>query len=77
MSVVSALILLGVAHTVKNVLNGVAYFINMNYKNRAEGALSIEIHEKMSRIAPICFEDTQVLDDINKAVQGKNCANNL
>lgn len=75
MSMVWALVLLGVTHTLKNALNGVAYFINMDYKNRAEGALSKEIHEKMSRIAPICFEDTQVLDNINKAVQGKSCAN--
>lgn len=75
MSVVWALGILGVAHTVKNALNGVAYFINMDYKNRASGILSIEIHEKMSRIAPISFEDTQVLDNINKAVKGKDCAN--
>ena len=75
MNVVSALILLGVCYTFKNALNGVAYVMNMFNMRRAEGALSEEIHEKISRIAPIFFENTQILDDINKAVEGKDCAN--
>lgn len=41
------------------------------YYQKADGILSIEVHEKINRMAPICFEDTHILDDINKALQGK------
>lgn len=71
-TVTSWLVILGLTHVVKQVLNGVANFINMMYYRKAEGVLSLEVHEKMSKIAPICFEDTQALDDMSKALQGKN-----
>lgn len=70
--VITGLIILGLTHVVKQALNGVANFMNMMYYRKAEGILSIDVHKKMSRIAPICFENTQILDDINKAIQGKN-----
>lgn len=33
--------------------------------------MSLDLHKKTSKIAPECFEDTRILDDMNKAVQGK------
>ena len=72
LTVVTALAVLGIAHIIKQALNGIGNFIMMMYYRKAEGILSIDVHKKMSRIAPICFEDTQMLDSINKAVQGKN-----
>jgi len=39
---------------------------------KAEGVLSLELHRKLSRISPVHFEDTKALDDINKAIQGKD-----
>lgn len=71
-AVISGLLLLGLAHIIKQVLNGVANFIPMMYYRKAEGILSLGLHDKMSKIAPEYFENTQVLDDMNKATQGKN-----
>ncbi len=72
--VASGLIILGMMHVIKQALNGVANFIPMMYYRKAEGVLSLEVHEKMGRISPVCFEDTKTLDDIDKAIQGKNQA---
>ncbi|MDR1439276.1 MAG: ATP-binding cassette domain-containing protein [Clostridiales bacterium] len=69
---ISGLAFLGLAHVVKQALNGVANFMPMMYYRKTEGVLSLGLHEKMSRIAPICFEDAQTLDDMNKAAQWKN-----
>lgn len=74
MDVVYAMIVWGTINIVWQILNGVSYFINMMYLRKAQGHLSLEINKKMSRLAPISFEDPGVLDDINKAEQGKNCA---
>ncbi|HML45458.1 MAG TPA: ABC transporter ATP-binding protein/permease, partial [Clostridia bacterium] len=72
--VISAMMLWGASHIVWQTLNGVSYFANMMYLRKAEGQLSMEIQEKMGRIAPICFENPVILDDIDKAEEGKNCA---
>ena len=73
-AVVFWLAILGSAHMVKQALNGIANFMEHTFFLKAEGVLSLELHEKMNRIAPVCFEDTKILDDMNKAVQGKNDA---
>jgi ATP-binding cassette subfamily B protein len=70
--VISGLIILVLAHIVKQALNGAANFMPMMYYRKTEGILSIAIHKKISKIAPVCFEDTKILDAINKAAQGKN-----
>ncbi len=62
---------LGLIHTAKHVLNGVLNFTVLMYYRRIEGALSAGLHNKISKIAPVCFEDTQFLDGLNKALQGK------
>ncbi len=38
------------------------------------GWLSQKMHQKLGRIAPVYFEDTKKLDDINKAEEGKSNA---
>jgi ATP-binding cassette subfamily B protein len=73
-TVIIGLIILGFTHVVKQALNGIANFMNMIYYRKTEGAFSVGLHEKMSRINPICFEDTRALDDMNKAIEGKNQA---
>lgn len=70
--VITGLIVLGLAQVVKQALNGIVNFMVMIYYRKAEGVLSLEVHEKMSRLDPASFEDTQALDSINKAIQGKN-----
>ncbi len=70
--VITALLILGAVQIGRQIINGIVQFVMMMYYRKAEGLLSHEVHEKISKISPICFEDTQMLDDINKAVQGKN-----
>ncbi|MDF2538048.1 MAG: hypothetical protein K0S76_1069 [Herbinix sp.] len=70
--VIIGLILLGLAHICRQLLHGVHHIIMMMYWRRTEGVLSLEIHKKLSKISPIHFEDTQTLDDMNKAIQGKD-----
>ena len=72
--VIYAMVIWGGTQVIWQVLNGISYLINMMYLNKVQGSLSLEIHDKISRLSPICFEKTDVLDDINKAEQGKNCA---
>lgn len=71
-SVVTSLMILGLGYVVSQVLNGVSNYIPKIMMEKVKGNLSIEIHEKLSKISPIVFEDTNKLDFINKAEEGKN-----
>ncbi|HPT61431.1 MAG TPA: ABC transporter ATP-binding protein [Bacillota bacterium] len=73
-SVLVALAFLGGANILCQVLNGVVNFVPEVLGQKVIGRLSKGIHEKMARLDPKCFEDTDVLDDINKALQGQNNA---
>ncbi|MDR1688091.1 MAG: ABC transporter ATP-binding protein/permease [Clostridiales bacterium] len=66
------LVFLAAAHAIKQALNGTANFMNLQYYRKVEGVLATELHEKISGLSPVSFEDTQVLDEMNKAVQGKD-----
>lgn len=70
--IITGLVILALAHIIKQAINGIANFISFNYWGKTEGILSLGLHKKMSKIAPVCFEDTQILDEMNKAVQGKD-----
>lgn len=72
--VIKAFIFLGSSYIVCHVLNGAGNFITFTMEKKIEGKLSLKIHEKIARLAAIDFEDTNKLDDINKAEQGKNNA---
>jgi len=69
--VVVGLVLLGVVQVGRSAINGFVYFCMTIYYQKADGILSMELHDKINKIAPICFEDTRILDDMNKALQGK------
>lgn len=71
-AVVIALIWLGLANISCQVLNGVANYLPGIMFNKIDGKLTMQLHQKIARIAPINFEDTDRLDDINKAKQGLN-----
>ncbi len=64
--------LLGLAYLVCNVLNGADNFIRDTAENKIKGKMSLEIHKKVARLNLIDFEDTNKLDNLNKAEQGKN-----
>lgn len=52
------------------VINGVNRFMGKSYFKKVIGYLKKKINEKASRIPPIAYEDTDFLDDINKASKG-------
>ncbi len=54
------------------LLNGVGNYLPGRAGGIVTGRLTSRIHEKMARLDPICFEDTDKLDDINKAESGKD-----
>ena len=70
--VIVGLIILTLAHVCRQLIHGVHHIILMMQWRKAEGVLALEVHKKLSRLSPVCFEDTQTLDDINKAIKGKD-----
>ena len=52
------------------VINGLNNFMGMSYFKKVIGYLNKKINSKASKIQPIAYEDTDFLDDINKASQG-------
>lgn len=56
------------------IVHGLGDFVPFVWMEKTQGKLSGILHRKLSRIAPIAFEDTNKLDDINKAENGKNNA---
>ncbi len=76
----AALIALAILIGVKlldSTLNALSNEMPGVFFQKVSGKLSIELHEKISRLNPIHFEDTKSLDDINKATLGANNAINF
>lgn len=71
---VRALALLGLASVSCQVLNGAANFLPGVVEGKAGARLSGAIHQKIARLDAAAFENTEKLDDINKAEQGKAAA---
>lgn len=69
-----ALALLGIANVACQVLNGVGNFLPDVVDGKVGAHLSMAIQRKIARLDPAVFEDTEKLDDINKAEQGKDAA---
>ena len=67
----AALLCLAAAHVVMQILNGICNFIPMMYTQKAHGVFSAALFQKINRLTPIQWEDTRVLDDINKALKGE------
>ena len=71
------LALLGLCHIANQLLDAGGWFGLENYMFHTGAKFSLNVHKKMSRLAPVCFEDTELLDDINKAEEGKKNAVDL
>lgn len=69
-----ALAALAMAYIISHVLNGVENFTYETMSEKIKGKLSKDINKKISRLSAIDFEDTNKLDDINKAENGKEHA---
>ena len=61
---------LGATFIARELLNGVHNFMHGIYFTRVKGEAAKIIHEKMARIDPVCLEDTNMHDDIEKASEG-------
>lgn len=61
---------LGAASIGSQILNGFHNFLYTPMLWKGRGILSLAIHEKAAAINAISYEDTDVLDDINKAKHG-------
>jgi ATP-binding cassette subfamily B protein len=71
------IIALGLTFIVKDVLNGVHNFMHGVMFTKSSGEMSKIIHDKMSRIDPVCLENTKLHDDIEKASQGAQAVHRL
>jgi ATP-binding cassette subfamily B protein len=71
---VQALIIIATISCMNQIMNFANNLVTQAYVGKVTGRLSLKIHKKISRLSPICFEDTDTLDCINKAEQGKNNA---
>lgn len=49
---------------------GIANYLYVKLRSAVVGRLSYDIHQKAARMAPVDFENTDLLDDINKAEEG-------
>lgn len=71
--VIISFMTLGFAKLLDQLLNAFSNFMPTIFFQKVQGKLTYELHEKISRLKPIYFEDTKKLDNINKASQG--CVN--
>lgn len=68
--VFASVLALGAVFIGREVLNGLHNFLHTIAFNKGNGETARRIHEKMDRLDPICLEDTDLQDQINKADEG-------
>ena len=68
--VITSLLLLGFGKLLQELLQSITYSTPDIFFQKVNSILAGELHKKISRLKPICFEDTSKLDHINKASQG-------
>jgi ATP-binding cassette, subfamily B, bacterial len=60
----------GLSMLLRELLNGIHNFMHTVCFNKIHGEMAKIIHGKMAKIDPVCLEDTNLHDDINKAQEG-------
>ena len=68
--VIYALAILGMLKLLSPVLGSICRMSLAFFTEKMNGINQKEIYQKLARLEPIAFEDTKVLDNINKASQG-------
>ena len=63
-------VLMAVVLILSLLLGGVSELFQFNLGMKLSGYLGRQVNDKSSKIDPICFEDSTMLDDINKAYKG-------
>lgn len=64
------LLMLGAVHLINRLLNAVANYMPGIMWTKVAGYLRKDAYRKISKLSPEVFEDTDKLDDINKAMNG-------
>lgn len=64
------LAVLGLTMIVREIVHGAHIFLHEVVMSKANGEMSKIIHMKMTRIDPVCLENTMLHDDIEKASNG-------
>jgi ATP-binding cassette subfamily B protein len=71
---IQALLMVAILSCMNQIINFANNFVTQAFAGKTTGRLSLKVHNKISRLSPIIYEDTNILDCINKAEQGKNNA---
>lgn len=71
LNVCIALISVAMIQIVKHILNGIANYIPIVIKSKINQQLTFNFNKKISKLDPILFEQTEFLDNIQKANRGK------
>lgn len=72
-----ALVLFFLIKLLRQVISGVDNFIGETYDPKVYGRICLIVNEKMAKLDPLCFENTMILDDINKSYTGIRYAINF
>lgn len=72
-----ALIFLASIKILEQIISGLDNFIGETYDPKVYGKLTHMVNEKMAKINPICFENQNLLNDINKSYSGIGVAINF
>lgn len=73
-NVLTAFVLLAAAYISCHIFNGAGNYVLEMMTKKMDGVLSFDIHKKISQLKAIDFEQTEKLDIINKAEEGKKNA---
>ncbi|MBU5310664.1 ABC transporter ATP-binding protein/permease [Tissierella carlieri] len=76
-SAIFALLFLFSIKVFEQITNGLANFIAETYDPKVRGQLTSTVNLKMNKLDPICFENNEILDHINKSYSGIDFAINL
>ncbi len=76
-ALVISIIIWSVLNIIPVLLSQLANIIDTRLNQRATNAYAMNMYRKMSRLEPISFENTDNLDDINKAENGMGAAREL
>lgn len=71
-SVLIAIGVMGIISVLSQILNGADVFMYSLISNKAKGRMSIGIHNKLQRIAPVNFENAKFIERLNVVEEGKN-----
>lgn len=68
---------LGLTYIFKEIFSGIHDFLSKIISSKMNGSMTMVLHDKISKIHPICFENTRLYDDIEKASKGSHVITNM